>query len=500
MSQGGDATYWKVDTAIRDAFYLEDVDGTAVTGKVQTNFNIDIAKNGTGNQAATGVVITEIDSSNNPGWYYFLCGTTGFVTDTGTYSVRLQVTGASGATLTTTGKYVVTSDGTGSGSSGAYSFTATVGDGRVTDGTSAVEGATVRITDASGLVLSELTTDSSGLWGPVWVDATSYVYAQKSGYAQSSGTLTVSGGTLTGPGADLEMTAASSAALTAGELWSYAKRVAKNNSGSLTDQIVKEVVNDALDMVSYEADWAALTRYTTLAIQGYYNTGDVDITQGSAAVTLATGTWPSWAASGYLVVGNKTYRVYTRDSDSQVTLSSAIGTDSATNATYILYQDSYTLPTDLLKIKGVHFGENWKWGNDPCSYETLVAAKTNDITGQSAPYLWCAANGKLHLWPYPTEDTDLAIIYKKRIGTLSSSGDTVDFDAIHRVVLNRAIDYQVAIRYGQTAGGLDEKVCERLYREAVNRCMDNDTKPQRILGRRDRSRMRYTDITLPEPN
>lgn len=58
-----------------------------------------------------------------------------------------------------------------------------------------------------------------------------------------------------------------------------------------------------------------------------YETGTVTLTKGSATVTLATGTWPEWCTDRHLKFQGEPelYKVKTRDSDTQVTLTRAYG-------------------------------------------------------------------------------------------------------------------------------------------------------------------------------
>lgn len=85
-----------------------------------------------------------------------------------------------------------------------------------------------------------------------------------------------------------------------------------------------------------------------------YGTGTVafDLTGGAneRQLTLTDGTWPSWAALGYVTVGSATYQVATRVSDTILTLAEAScpSDDLAAGTTYQLARDSYPLPADFV--------------------------------------------------------------------------------------------------------------------------------------------------------
>lgn len=81
--------------------------------------------------------------------------------------------------------------------------------------------------------------------------------------------------------------------------------------------------------------------YARLDINAPYSTGTVTIVGG--VVTLASGTWPTWAADGEVEVDGVSYTVSTRDSGTQVTLDSTSVTAAALT-TYTLRQVDITMP------------------------------------------------------------------------------------------------------------------------------------------------------------
>lgn len=85
-----------------------------------------------------------------------------------------------------------------------------------------------------------------------------------------------------------------------------------------------------------------------------YGTGTVafDLTGGAdeRQLTLSGGTWPSWAARGYVIIGSATYQVATRVSDTVLTLAEASSPsdDLAAGTVYQIVRDSYPLPADFV--------------------------------------------------------------------------------------------------------------------------------------------------------
>lgn len=90
--------------------------------------------------------------------------------------------------------------------------------------------------------------------------------------------------------------------------------------------------------------WSFLHPFATLTSNAPYSTGTVTVVSG--VVTLASGTFPSWAAQGQVLVSGTLYDVSTRDSNSQVTLhDTTLNVDAGTS--YSLYQSEITLPDNF---------------------------------------------------------------------------------------------------------------------------------------------------------
>ena len=281
--------YWQVNNPIRDPIILENPDGTFVTGKVQANFTIKLSKNGTGNQSTTGISITETDAVNNPGQYEVAVSTSGFVAAQGIYTLTVTLTAS--PTFTFEQTFVVNNTGTSGGSGAA--FTATASNGRVTDGSSALSGAAIIITDGTGAVLTTTTTNASGLWGPVYFTAngTYTVTAQLSGYASGSATITVTGAPTTAtlsPATDMVLTATTVNPLSASELWAYFTRQARDIGGSKAFTERTQGVQDAIDMLCKAHKFSWLLRPAWLTLNGAINFS-VSFTNGLATADGAEG-------------------------------------------------------------------------------------------------------------------------------------------------------------------------------------------------------------------
>lgn len=90
--------------------------------------------------------------------------------------------------------------------------------------------------------------------------------------------------------------------------------------------------------------WSFLNQRLATTISEPYSTGTITVVAGE--VTLADGTWPTWAADGWLVIDGVGYYVATRDSGTVLTLDDATVT-AAAGTEYEIQRWQYTLPDDF---------------------------------------------------------------------------------------------------------------------------------------------------------
>lgn len=479
-----------VGTAYKDSIYVKNKTTNApVTGLVQADFTIALSRGTTGNVSTTGITLTEVSAANNPGQYDIVSSaSTSFSSTTaGKYFLTLRRTSDDAYTYEQT--ILVTADGAFSGTSGAASFTATASDGRITDGVNPVTGATIRLINSANQVIGSVTSDASGLWGPVFLDSTVTLNVQKSGYTVSTAySITVSGSTATGPLTDISLGAISSSlTLVNSDLTAYARVQARNVNGSQADTTLQQIVNDAIAWVATSKFWEFYKTYGDLTLREPYSTGTLAISNASTTVTLTGGTFPSWAASGKLKIGNKVYRIASRTSGSVVVLATAWAEDAETAATFTIFQDEYTLASDCLKFGRPFAGQGWGLTGSPSSFEQVLEAQNSFMYGQGYPSMFCvhASGGtpKLLIYPYPSssEDVQLAYWYYRKPAALVNSSDVADFDPLHLELLHRAIDYQTAMRFESCVAGTPEACLKRLD-EAYKRFAANDKAPMNTYG------------------
>lgn len=97
-----------------------------------------------------------------------------------------------------------------------------------------------------------------------------------------------------------------------------------------------------------------------------YNTGTIsyDHTGGSSErlVTLTSGTFPTWAARGRIIINNVHYDVESYLTSTTITLTASgnPGEDVAAGSTYNLYRNTYPLPADYRKSAKLYDITQWR--------------------------------------------------------------------------------------------------------------------------------------------
>lgn len=210
--------------------------------------------------------------------------------------------------------------------------------------------------------------------------------------------------------------------------------------------VARRAVLAAYQELPQRHPWSAYKTVGRVVTVAHYNTGTVafDFTGGSSEllVTLSSGTFPSWAASGTIVINDVPYDVDERLSDTTLTLLSTQnpGEDVAAGTSYDLYQDTYAAPSDLLA--------GWELAIDSVGERLLYrppsewAQLRRQNHGAAKPVFFTytgdgTTGGGLafRFWPAPDAVYPIDLLYKRRpralvfdrreVGTASVSSTAV---------------------------------------------------------------------------
>jgi hypothetical protein len=200
----------------------------------------------------------------------------------------------------------------------------------------------------------------------------------------------------------------------------------------------------------------------------------VTVTTGSTGIVLSSGSWPTWANSGYakLYINGQILRVASAVTNT-ATIETAWAAASASGVTCVLFQDEYLLPNDLFNVARILPGTRWAMAQQASGPDLILMMQSAATYGQRIPAMWGILKQQLFLYPYPSQNDLLSYAYWRKPVELVSPSDVADWDPAQNEVLRRAIDYTVSLRYGGYAGGTTEQAMAQ-FKEALARSIPND--------------------------
>jgi len=187
----------------------------------------------------------------------------------------------------------------------------------------------------------------------------------------------------------------------------------------------KRAVLSAYREVANMREWSYYTRTFRTNTNARQTTGTItyDHTGGAfeRLVTLAGGTWPAWAALGYLVINDIKYDIaaYIDATRIQLAEQSNPGADVAALTTYSIERDTYTLPLDFRSVKMLSFADGQTFPSfcEPGSWTEMTAHRRG--TGRPMWYTVVADHNflgrmALKFWTPPDAVYPIDMLYMAR--------------------------------------------------------------------------------------
>lgn len=175
------------------------------------------------------------------------------------------------------------------------------------------------------------------------------------------------------------------------DIWTFQDLIshALDYSGAATDaqseRFARRAIQSAVNEMQSAKEWAYFAAVGQILTVAPYSTGTIAYDHSGGAyerlVTLTTGTWPTWAADGILVIDNKTYQVVQRVDSTRIVLSDGMnpGADVASGTSYTIFRDTYPIPLDCGSIGEVILqGQQAVLRYMPLS--TLMPSQANNLT------------------------------------------------------------------------------------------------------------------------
>lgn len=284
-------------------------------------------------------------------------------------------------------------------------------------------------TDAAGtnVVAGALTTSALGAVTFLVDDGDYFVWINAQGYSPTNPyTIHVAGPggqgfTLAAASAPGTLTASSehTARVTVHDLYARVMDFGGADVDTRNVRAVRMAVLDGVGEYPTLHTWTYLKTFGRLILCGAYTTGTVafDLTGGSfeRQLTLTGGTWPAWAAAGYVRTSGVIAKVDARISDSVLTLKDpCFIADVAAGSGYTLYRDSYTLPEDFVASDNALAETCWGRLSYIRHSEWVQLARYQESVGR--PAWWTLAGdpdrpGRLAMRLYPAPDSDGTLDY-----------------------------------------------------------------------------------------
>lgn len=196
---------------------------------------------------------------------------------------------------------------------------------------------------------------------------------------------------------------------------------------------VRLAVYDAYRRVTmHPKGWRYYIQRARVNLNGLYDTGTVTYVASTRTFTLADGTFPSWAASGEIRLGLRSYKVETNPTSTTVVIGTlnAPTEDIADATEYQLVQTAYPLPASFQDVYVVE-------GDDNFAQQYIHPSEWYDADrcGQSVggPIFWTVMGNEninaygrksMYVYPAPTESQPHDFLMRRRPRDIRFSGQS----------------------------------------------------------------------------
>lgn len=179
--------------------------------------------------------------------------------------------------------------------------------------------------------------------------------------------------------------------------------------------VIEGFIADRYSEILHELPWSRLEKTTILQTTAPYTAGTVALTNGSAAVTLTSGTWTSGMTSfAFRVAGRDEIYTFTYVSGTTGTLDRAYEGSGVTAAGYSIFQYVYRMPADCRQLDDGAFSEFTLGPLAMLSFGELQRAFPS-FPATGSPRIWApymddsSSPPRVQVALYPVPDTSIGI-------------------------------------------------------------------------------------------
>jgi hypothetical protein len=273
--------------------------------------------------------------------------------------------------------------------------------------------------------------------------------------------------------------------------------------GGASDVVLRDCKRAALaayrELTSAHS-WTYLYRLGRIITSPSYSEGtvDFDLTGGSSErlLTLTGGTWPTWAASGWVRVGNTSFRVDSRLSSTTLAISEFTSPAAdLDDQAYSLYRDTYDLPEDFVANDVSTSNDNFSCSRYVHPRDWAGASRWSNFEGHPHSYTVTASDttpGRLavRFVPAPSPQMTIDYLYKRRpramsvfraySGTLATTAGSATVTSSGPVFAPQMVGSVIRSYSGSTIGGghphsippMFESVIKSVTSATVATCFD----------------------------
>jgi hypothetical protein len=201
------------------------------------------------------------------------------------------------------------------------------------------------------------------------------------------------------------------------------------NNTTAGQRDIRRAIHEAYRELGEAFGWSFLHKQGRVQLSALYSTGTVGYNSTTRVLTIASGSWPSWAQDATVRVGDIPCRVQTRTNSTSLVLDSMMnpGKVVATGTSHQIYPTCYTLPHDFLSMVQPWGEESWRTAKS-VSYDRILALDRYRQTSGSIRR-FCVRevadlHGSLGLYIHPPSDAaqTLDFIYQRRGRALRYTG------------------------------------------------------------------------------
>ncbi len=224
------------------------------------------------------------------------------------------------------------------------------------------------------------------------------------------------------------------------------------SSADVAQRLTRRAVQNAYNRLMNETDWRFLYSHGRVNMVPPYSTGtiDFDLTGGGTCerqLTLAGGTWPTWAKYGRVRINNIIYDVEQRISGTVLQLAEPLAPagDIAASTAYLIYRNTYPFASNFKRICEPS-GEKVRRSSYISPEEFIWLERQRRQGGY--PFRWTIMSSEnrageyvIRVYGYPTiaPSESLDFLYQRTMRPLVHTGaDAVDYTGTISASVNTA--------------------------------------------------------------